>query len=178
MPTLTVFVDGDYLAKALNPGPMRIRVDYSLLGEQVRRIVDQDSSNPIDLLRTYYYTCPPYQAQRPTPDQESRMNGYLKFRNKMESLPRLTLREGRLHFRGRDANGNAIFQQKRVDLLLGLDIALLSAKSRVTHIALVAGDSDFLPAVEVAKREGVAVWLFHGPRETYSREYEVLAVKR
>jgi len=60
---------------------------------------------------------------------------------------------------------------------LGLDFAELSAKGQVAYIALVAGDSDFHPAIEHAKREGVCVWLFHGPKVsphnsecTYSEE--------
>lgn len=35
----------------------------------------------------------------------------------------------------------------------------------VTHLALSSGDSDPLPAVEAAKREGVVVWPVHGARE-------------
>lgn len=42
-------------------------------------------------------------------------------------------------------------------------MALLSGKNQITHAALLAGDSDFLPAVEAAKREGVLVHLYHGP---------------
>ena len=34
-------------------------------------------------------------------------------------------------FRGLNNNGRPIFQQKRVDLLLGLDFALLSGKNRL-----------------------------------------------
>ena len=74
-----------------------------------------------------------------------------------------------------------MFQQKRVDLMLGLDFALLSSKRQITHAVLIAGDSDFIPAVEVAKQEGIAVWLFHGPgrtsesRSTYAEELWVAA---
>jgi uncharacterized LabA/DUF88 family protein len=49
-------------------------------------------------------------------------------------------------------------------LLLGLDFALLSGKKQITHAAVIAGDSDLLPAFQVAKDEGISVWLFHGPR--------------
>ena len=45
--------------------------------------------------------------------------------------------------------------------MLGVDLALLSGKNRITHAALLAGDSDFIPAVEVAKKEGVLVRLYH-----------------
>ena len=66
-------------------------------------------------------------------------------------------------FAGTITKAQPIFQQKRIDLLLGLDFALLSGKSQITRAALIAGDSDFIPAVEIAKQEGVAVSLFHGP---------------
>ena len=76
---------------------------------------------------------------------------------------------------GLHENGQPAFRQKRTDLLLGLDFASLSSKQQITHVALVAGDSDFLPAIEVAKEEGVSVWLFHGEandrgESTYARE--------
>lgn len=61
-----------------------------------------------------------------------------------------------------DQAGNPIFEQKRVDIMLGVDLALLSGKSQITHAALVAGDSDFLPAVVAAKDEGVLIHLYHG----------------
>lgn len=79
-------------------------------------------------------------------------------------LRRFEVREGRLAFRGLDAKGEPIYQQKRTDLMLGLDFALLCGKHQIDHAVVVAGDSDFLPAVEAAKTEGVTVWLWHGPR--------------
>jgi uncharacterized LabA/DUF88 family protein len=48
--------------------------------------------------------------------------------------------------------------------MMGIDVALLSGKRQISHVALVAGDSDFIPALDVAKNEGVSTWLFHGPR--------------
>ena len=38
----------------------------------------------------------------------------------------------------------------------------------ITHLALSSGDSDLLPAVEAAKREGVVVWPVHGPANAVS----------
>ncbi len=85
-------------------------------------------------------------------------------------------------FRGLNNNGRPIFQQKRVDLLLGLDFALLSGKNRITHAALVNGDSDLIPAVEVAQQEGISTWLFHGPYQSgnsaYANELWMAADKR
>ena len=42
------------------------------------------------------------------------------------------------------------------------DLVQLAAKHQITDAMVLAGDSDFLPAIEVAKQEGVVVHLFHG----------------
>ena len=72
------------------------------------------------------------------------------------------MRLGVLEFRGKNDRGEPLFQQKRVDILMGVDLVLLSAKHQITDAAILAGDSDFLPAIGVAKPEGVVVHLFHG----------------
>lgn len=45
--------------------------------------------------------------------------------------------------------------QKTVDMKIGLDVASLTYKKFVDQIILVSGDSDFLPAAKLARREGV-----------------------
>ena len=47
------------------------------------------------------------------------------------------------------------FSQKGVDMKIGLDIASLSYKKQVEQIVLISGDSDFVPAAKLARREGV-----------------------
>lgn len=51
-------------------------------------------------------------------------------------------------------------QQKGVDMRIGLDIASLSLKNHADIIALVAGDSDFIPALKFARREGKQIFLY------------------
>lgn len=46
-------------------------------------------------------------------------------------------------------------QQKGVDMKIGIDIASLSYKRQVDQIILIAGDSDFVPAAKLARREGI-----------------------
>ena len=46
-------------------------------------------------------------------------------------------------------------KQKGVDIRIGLDIASLSYKKLVSKIILVSGDSDFVPAAKLARREGI-----------------------
>jgi uncharacterized LabA/DUF88 family protein len=46
-------------------------------------------------------------------------------------------------------------RQKGVDMRIGLDISTLTLKKQVDTIILVTGDSDFVPAAKLARREGV-----------------------
>ena len=49
--------------------------------------------------------------------------------------------------------------QKGVDMRLGLDLVEISLKRLVDQIVLISGDSDFIPAIKMARREGVDVIL-------------------
>lgn len=46
-------------------------------------------------------------------------------------------------------------RQKGVDMKIGIDIATLAYKRIVDQIVLIAGDSDFVPAAKLARREGI-----------------------
>lgn len=57
---------------------------------------------------------------------------------------------------GIDASAVALgLRQKGVDMRIGVDIASLALKKHVDTIVLVAGDSDFVPAAKLARREGI-----------------------
>lgn len=46
-------------------------------------------------------------------------------------------------------------KQKTIDMKLGTDIASMALKNQVDQIILIAGDSDFVPAAKLARREGI-----------------------
>lgn len=46
-------------------------------------------------------------------------------------------------------------EQKGVDMKIGLDIASLAYKKQVEQIILISGDSDFVSAAKLARREGI-----------------------
>jgi uncharacterized LabA/DUF88 family protein len=176
MSRLAIFVDGGYV-DALAEDEFQMRIDYEKLVNKVQAIVASKTPDSVDLLRTFYYHCLPYQSSAPTKDEAMRYGKKRSFFSALRRIPRFAVREGRLTFKGIDNAGQPIFQQKRVDLLLGLDFALLSGKRQITHAAIISGDSDLLPAFDVAKDEGILVWLFHGPPKsctdgspTYARE--------
>lgn len=45
--------------------------------------------------------------------------------------------------------------QKGVDIKIGIDIASIAYKKQVDQIVLISGDSDFVPAAKLARREGI-----------------------
>lgn len=50
-------------------------------------------------------------------------------------------------------------KQKGVDMRIGLDVASLAQNKLVTQIILIAGDSDFLPVIKMARKNGIDVLL-------------------
>ena len=159
---LAIFIDGGYAAKVA-ADHLRIRVDYEKLSDEIRNRIAEGGEEPIDLLRTCFHDCLPCRSNPPTPDEAVGFAGKREFFAALRRLPKYKVREGRPRFRGTDAQGRPIFRQERVDPMIGLDIAGLATKDRITHIAVFAGGSDLLPAVEEAQREGVTFRLAHGP---------------
>ena len=54
-----------------------------------------------------------------------------------------------------DSDFELNIQQKGVDMKIGIDIASLAYKKQVDQIILISGDSDFVPAAKLARREGI-----------------------
>lgn len=54
-----------------------------------------------------------------------------------------------------EANFKLEVSQKGVDMKIGIDIASLAYKKQVDQIILISGDSDFVPAAKLARREGI-----------------------
>ena len=52
-----------------------------------------------------------------------------------------------------------LIQQKAVDMKMGIDIALIATKKIADLLIIIAGDSDIVPALKMARREGMQVGL-------------------
>jgi len=149
-----VFIDGGYLDKVMYYDFQNQRIDYEKLGLEM--------AAPDELLRVYYYHCLPYQSNPPTEEERQRYASKHRFITALSHLPRFEVRLGRLVMRGRNDDGSPIFVQKRIDCMVGVDMALLAAKAKITNVGFLSGDSDLIPAVEAVKREAVLVTLWHG----------------
>ncbi len=149
-----IFIDGAYLDKILEYCFDRTRIDF----DKFVSVIGGDS-----ILRAYYYHCPPYVSPEPTDEEIARMQAKERFFRALSNIPRFQIRLGKLVFRGNNDQGYPIFIQKLVDVMLSVDMVQLSATRQINRVILVAGDNDFLPAVEAVKQLGVLVSLLHGP---------------
>lgn len=157
---VAIFIDGGYVDKILRHEFGAIKISYAALSREIVRVIHPDAR----LFRSYYYHCLPYKSSPPTTDESQRFASAQNFMDAIKRLPRFEVRLGRLarHWSHRDQRH--FYEQKMVDVYLSIDLVHLSAKGGISDAAIVAGDSDFVPAIERAKTESVAIWLFHGQR--------------
>lgn len=157
---------------------------YSGLLRNLRQ-VNSKGVKKKELYRIFFYDCPPLvkRAQNPvtkkgfsfgdTPEAKFRN----EFHQELKRFRKVALRFGRIADDGhwvinskktkellnnkisidelseRDVKYEA--RQKGVDMKIGLDISSLAYKKSVDQIILIAGDSDFVPAAKLARREGI-----------------------
>ncbi len=154
MDKAAIFIDGAYLNRVLKYQFNKASIDYYKLSEEIC------SSLNLDRLRTYYYHCMPI-IRKGNKNDEIRHSKKQKFVSKLQKLPRFEVKAGKLQYIGKQ------FRQKRVDVLMSLDIVNMCFDRQITHAILVAGDSDFIPAIKKAKAYGAIVHLYYHPSSVH-----------
>lgn len=152
-----VFIDGGYLDKVLKQEFDALRIDYLKLSEA--------AAEGTNRLRTYYYHCMPHQGDPPTREERQRYSSMDSFLHRLRQLPRFEIRLGKLARRGIE------FEQKRVDVLLSVDLVRMSWDHQIQQAIIFSGDSDYVPAIMAAKDAGVLVKVYYHPN---SRHDELL----
>ncbi len=143
-----VFIDNGYLTSVLKREFDRPRISFE-------RFSDELVEAGYERLRTYLYHCMPYQGSPPTREESERYGRASSWIASLRRLPRFEIRLGRLAKRGES------FEQKRVDVLLSVDLVRMSWDHQIQKAVVVTGDSDFVPAVQAAKDAGVLTHLFY-----------------
>jgi len=143
-----------------------ITPDYSELADYLLKPIRKSVS--LDLLRCYFYYCAPWVSEQPTTNEKRRMEEHDLFVGELGKLDRWAVRLGKLQKR-RDGH-REYFEQKRVDVLLSVDMTRHSAAGHVQHVILVAGDSDFIPAIEATKDSGATVSLWYSDENTVHKD--------
>ena len=174
-----VLIDGGHLrALATNAG-------QNYTPDFIERFATSVLATDEEPLRVLYYDCAPYQGQQPRP-----VSGDIQTFNKSDGWltdlagrDLFAVRLGVLKWRGwkprqvlaqgqqiSDADFKPDFEQKGVDLKIGLDIATYSLNRSVERIILVTGDTDLIPAMKLARRCGVQLVGIDLPNRRQSAE--------
>ena len=150
MGRFAVFIDGGYFRRVLRQFG-EPRISYLRLSEVMACGEER--------LRTYYYDCAPHVGPAPTQEDKDRQASFDRFRHALEMEPRFQVRLGRLD-RYETPQG-PLFHQKMVEVLLSLDLVKLALEHQIQRAVLVAGDSDFVPAIRMARDAGTVVQLYY-----------------
>lgn len=144
----------------------------------------EDNGHKNDLYRIFYYDCPPFKDKLQHPltgklidfSETDTYKWNIEFIDSLKCKRKTAIRLGNLLNDGYNLKKDVIkklssgelttdklkpshfevnFQQKCVDMKIGLDIASMAYKRLVDQIVLISGDSDFVPAAKLARREGI-----------------------
>jgi len=185
MPEKTaLLLDGGFVKKKLENSLGRFPTVQDIVG-MCSTILQKPRLSGTILFRVYYYDAPPYEGRGRNPvsgavldfsaTPQSAQNRALI--DTLELQPDFAVRRGTILHTGWKLGKYALkalsrnprlvtardfvpdMQQKGVDLRIGLDMATISLKRIVDIVVLVTGDSDMVPAMKFARREGLKVYL-------------------
>lgn len=150
------------------------------------QFVDAFSTHCFDsaeyIFRILYYDAPQFTGTVPLPVSSGKktFTSTDSLLNDLAKLERFACRQGSLGFRGwkpreipikgdkplMDSDFAPIFEQKGVDMRVGLDIAEFSTRRSVDRILLVSGDTDMIPAMKLARKSGLEIGIIQLPPPT------------
>jgi uncharacterized LabA/DUF88 family protein len=135
------------------------------------------------LLRIFYYDAPLFRGKvkLPVSGNEMEFQSSDNWLQSLAQLERFAVRRGTIGFRGwrprnipiagrelTDDDFEPVFEQKGVDMRIGLDIATFSDSCSVERILLVSGDTDMIPAMKHARKAGLEVGIVQLPKPTHA----------
>jgi uncharacterized LabA/DUF88 family protein len=130
------------------------------------------------LFRVFYYDAPLYRGnvRLPVSGGNKNFQSSEQWLVDVAKFEKFAVRRGTLGFRGwkpknipigtrplTDADFSPIFEQKGVDMRIGLDIAEFAEKQTVARILVVSGDTDMVPALKRARKAGLEVGVVQLP---------------
>ncbi|RMF14040.1 MAG: NYN domain-containing protein [Alphaproteobacteria bacterium] len=168
-----VLIDGGHLRVLARKA--KLNYDPELIEK-----VAHASTHPEDeeLLRILYYDCAPYKGKvrLPVSGRLKEFQGSDRWLQDLASRDLFAVRHGELKFRGfkpkripvasdelKDEDFRPDFEQKGVDMRIGLDIANFALTRSIDRIILISGDTDCIPAMKHCRISGLQVVLVAFP---------------
>jgi uncharacterized LabA/DUF88 family protein len=179
---IAVMLDGGHLRVYAKKAGHDFRPDY------IERIGLGCAAINEEIFRILYYDCAPYRGtlKLPVSGTSKTFIGNDGWVHELAKKNLFAIRRGVLKFRGfvprriplapsqlQDSDFSPQFEQKGVDMRIGLDMAVISGHRTVELIALATNDTDCIPAMKHARKSGIQVALVVVPG--YSPAPELLA---
>jgi uncharacterized LabA/DUF88 family protein len=176
---VAVLIDGGHVRALARLAKKAYDPDY--VEKIAYACVEKDES----LLRVLYYDCAPYQgpARLPVSGATHQFTGSDQWLRQLAAKNLFAVRRGVLKFRGfkpkkipiapaqlTDADFAPDFEQKGVDMRIGLDMANFCSTKSVERVILVTGDTDCLPAMKHCRIEGLQIVLVTFPKHKVAPE--------
>ena len=164
---VALLIDGGHLRAWAHQGHLQYTPDFI---EEFARICHDSSTE--DVLRILYYDSPQYRGKQalPVSSQQKAFQASDAWLHNLARRDLFAVRRGTLAFRGwklrkipisnrplTDSDFQPNFEQKGVDMRLGLDIATFSNARTVERIILVSADQDMIPAMKYARISGLQI---------------------
>jgi uncharacterized LabA/DUF88 family protein len=143
------------------------------------------------MLRVLYYDSPQFRGrvQLPVSGKQTTFSANDAWLDDLAAKSRFAVRRGTIGFRGwrpgmvpiksgsplTDADFRPIFEQKGVDMRIGLDIASMSELNSVDRIVLVSADTDMVPAMKHARKAGIEVVIVQLPPPAQTLHKSILS---
>jgi uncharacterized LabA/DUF88 family protein len=177
---IVILIDGGYLRVKSRKAGKQYNPEFIEKFAQVCKIPGEE------ILRILYYDCAPYAGtvRLPVSGNPYAFTGSDQWMEDLAKKDLFAVRRGVLKFRGykpkqtpfnligqlTDADFDADFEQKGVDMRIGLDIATYSANGCVDRIVLVSNDTDCVPAMKHGRKSGLQIVLIQLPNGTVASE--------
>jgi len=152
-----VFIDEGFLDKLTKLFGDGNRIKYGKF-DFAKRIAKKQN---LICKHMFYYTCPPFQSDKPTKEEGQRKKGHDKFVVALSKNKDIIIRQGRCQ-KIINEKREIEYNQKGVDTLLTLDLSHIKDDfPEIKKIILVSSDTDFCPAIkDIKKRYKIEVILY------------------
>jgi uncharacterized LabA/DUF88 family protein len=166
---VAILLDGEFAKRALQKGRKRFPAAEDVMAE-VRRLLSTDLLRSLELYRVFYYTADPLTGSvtHPLSRQPLEFGATETYsRNarliaSLEVQADVAVRRGTLAHQGWEIGKSAVralVQGSKVSIEPGDIVPKVQQKGVDMRIGLVTGDSDLVPAMKLARREGLRVYL-------------------
>lgn len=152
----------------------------------IEKIAHACASENEEVFRALYYDCPPHigTTKLPVSGNPYSFQGSDEWLHDLAQRDLFAVRLGVLKFRGwkpkhipmdgtplTDADFRPDFEQKGVDMRIGLDIATLASNRAVERVVLITADTDFIPAMKHGRKSGLQIVAVRLPGSRLTREF-------